>query len=398
MFGERSFIMFVSIMIASLIVAPQPFDVENLGCISDGQCFSQAMNESGQVAGYGDAPNGMGQHGFVWNGNEMVHIVPLNYPNGGNCWAYGINDFGDVVGYSSNGGLSIHAFLWDGGQMNDLGVPEWATVDFSRAQDVNNNGWVVGMAGGVPYDLRGFIKHGDIWDEIPTFGGNESRAYAINDLNDVVGWTRNEDGKFRAFAIPNGNVKLMADIGDLGGGAAEAFGVNNNRVIVGQSKVDDTYFHAFAWMQNNGMVDLGTLGGNESYAWAISESGIVVGKSQIPEGGTHGFIFEDGVMYDVNDFIVPDLDITIVNIRDINSLGQLAAVAEFSDGTKGPCLLTPMGGTIPEDVNGDGNVDVVDLLAVVGAWGPCKSCNEDINGDSTVDVVDLLAVISAWSI
>ena len=146
------------------------------------------------------------------------------------------------------------------------------------------------------------------------------------------------------------------------------------------------------------MVDLGTLGGNESYAWAISDSGVVVGKSQIQEGGTHGFIYLDGEMFDVNDFIVPDIDMTIVNIRDINSSGQLAAVAEYPDGTKRPYLLTPTGDTIPEDVNGDGSVDVIDLLAVVGNWGPCKSCNEDINGDSVVDVVDLLAVIAAWSI
>jgi len=41
-------------------------------------------------------------------------------------------------------------------------------------------------------------------------------------------------------------------------------------------------------------------------------------------------------------------------------------------------------------------VDESDLLAVVGAWGPCKNCNEDINNDSVVNVTDLLAVISAW--
>lgn len=385
------------LFITCIASAPQPLDAEDLGCISDGQCFSRAINESGWVSGYGDAPNGMSQHGFAWDGVDLAHIVPLNYPNGGQIWAYGMNDFGDVVGYSSNGGLSIHAFLWNDGQLNDLGTPTWATVDFSRAEDINNNGWVVGMAGGVPYDLRGFIKHGTTWDQIPTFGGNESRAYAINDLNDVVGWTRNEEGKFRAFAIPNGNLKFMTDIGDLGGGAAEAFDVNNNRVIVGQSKVDDTYFHAFAWSQSLGMKDLGTLGGNESYAWAISDSGIVVGKSQVLEGGTHGFIYMDGEMYDVNDFIVPNIDMTIVNIRDINSAGQLAAVAEYPDGTKRPYLLTPTDGTIPEDINGDGTVDVVDLLAVVGAWGPCKSCNEDIDGDGMVNVVDLLAVIAVWS-
>ena len=383
-------------IVASIITVPSPYDAWDLGCISDGNCYVSAINESGQVAGIGDAPNGNGQHSYIWNGNQLVHIVPLTYPNGGYVWAFGMNDYADVVGYSSAPNGQFHAFHWDGEQMNDLGAPEWAAVNYSQAKDINNNGWIVGLAGGVPYDLRGFIKHDGVWDEIPTFGGNESRAYSINDLNDVVGYTRNQDGKLRAFAIPNSNLQLMMDIGDLGGGAAQAFDVNNSRVIAGQSKGIDGYWHAFTWSQTDGILDLGTLGGNESYAWSISNSGTVVGKSQVPTGGTHGFIWMDGVMYDVNNFIVPDLDITIVNVRDINSSGELAAVAEYPDGTKRPYLLTPMG-SIPEDVNGDGFVNVVDLLAVVGNWGPCTGCNEDINGDSMVDVVDLLAVIGAWT-
>ena len=115
---------------------------------------------------------------------------------------------------------------------------------------------------------------------------------------------------------------------------------------------------------------VGTLGGNESYAWSINDSGVVVGKSQVPEGGTHGFIWMDGVMYDVNNFLVQDIDITIINVRDINSAGQLAAVAQYPDGTIRPYLLTPME-TIPEDVNGDGVINVSDLLAIISVWGAC---------------------------
>ncbi len=51
----------------------------------------------------------------------------------------------------------------------------------------------------------------------------------------------------------------------------------------------------------------------------------------------------------------------------------------------------------PADVTGDGTVDVLDLLAVLAAWGPCEpDCPEDINGDGIVDVLDLLEVLSAW--
>ena len=54
--------------------------------------------------------------------------------------------------------------------------------------------------------------------------------------------------------------------------------------------------------------------------------------------------------------------------------------------------------TVPEDINGDGAVDVLDLLAVLAAWGPCPGCPEDINGDDVVDVLDLLAVLGAWTV
>ncbi|MHC5002867.1 MAG: hypothetical protein ACYTJ0_07060 [Planctomycetota bacterium] len=52
-------------------------------------------------------------------------------------------------------------------------------------------------------------------------------------------------------------------------------------------------------------------------------------------------------------------------------------------------------GGCPEDINGDGGVDVDDLLIVILEWaqpgGPA-----DIDGDGTVSVDDLIAVIQAW--
>ena len=48
------------------------------------------------------------------------------------------------------------------------------------------------------------------------------------------------------------------------------------------------------------------------------------------------------------------------------------------------------------DVNYDGTVDVLDLLAVIGAWGNCGLCREDINDDGIVGVDDLLSVLDDW--
>jgi len=44
---------------------------------------------------------------------------------------------------------------------------------------------------------------------------------------------------------------------------------------------------------------------------------------------------------------------------------------------------------------------VVDLLAVISAWGPCPpgcptGCPADTNNDCVVSVIDLLTVITNW--
>jgi glucose/arabinose dehydrogenase len=52
------------------------------------------------------------------------------------------------------------------------------------------------------------------------------------------------------------------------------------------------------------------------------------------------------------------------------------------------------------DINGDGVVDIDDLLLVIGRWGPCAGgpmvCPSDIDGSGAVNIDDLLAVISHW--
>ena len=48
------------------------------------------------------------------------------------------------------------------------------------------------------------------------------------------------------------------------------------------------------------------------------------------------------------------------------------------------------------DVDGSGEVDFEDLLALLAAWGPCDGCPEDINRDGTVSFSDILLVLSSW--
>ncbi|MCI0629215.1 MAG: dockerin type I domain-containing protein [Phycisphaerales bacterium] len=49
------------------------------------------------------------------------------------------------------------------------------------------------------------------------------------------------------------------------------------------------------------------------------------------------------------------------------------------------------------DINGDGAVNIVDLLALIGSWGSCPpKCAADLNADGIVNVADLLMLIGNW--
>jgi plastocyanin len=69
------------------------------------------------------------------------------------------------------------------------------------------------------------------------------------------------------------------------------------------------------------------------------------------------------------------------------------------------CAAFDMVGTItvvvdlpcPGDVDDDGEVDFIDLLTLLGAWGPCAPpCPSDIDGSGEVDFVDLLELLASW--
>ncbi len=54
---------------------------------------------------------------------------------------------------------------------------------------------------------------------------------------------------------------------------------------------------------------------------------------------------------------------------------------------------------IPGDLNGDGAVNVIDLLILLEAWGPClniNNCPADLSGDGVVNVIDLLILLANW--
>ena len=60
--------------------------------------------------------------------------------------------------------------------------------------------------------------------------------------------------------------------------------------------------------------------------------------------------------------------------------------------------VIPDGCDIPGDLDGDGDVDPVDLAILLGAWGSCPTqCPANLNGDGTIDAADLAILLGNWS-
>jgi hypothetical protein len=83
--------------------------------------------------------------------------------------------------------------------------------------------------------------------------------------------------------------------------------------------------------------------------------------------------------------------VTLV-VGDVNLLFDGGAVGTWT------IHFTPARG-LPGDADGNGVVDVDDLVAVILSWGPCEACTDcpaDFDDNCAVDVDDLIAVILNW--
>jgi probable HAF family extracellular repeat protein len=255
------------------------------------------------------------------------------------------------------------------------------------------------MVGSVPFNLRGCIWFDGDSVEIPTFGGNESRANSLNDLNDVVGMARLESGQMRGFVVPNGNVDSMVELSAPKDGDAWATDINNNREVVGWGTNADGTYHALYWSLQDGMVYLSEPEDEtiwQSYAFGINDAGQIVGKLQDPEGNNYACLWFQGNVYLLEQMLVIDQDIRYYNARDITESGSIATAGNYTDGTKLAEILVPIHLNTPGDLNGDGNVDGADLGLMLAAWGS-NGGPADLNFDQIVNGGDLGLLLIAWT-
>jgi probable HAF family extracellular repeat protein len=223
------------------------------------------------------------------------------------------------------------------------------------ATGANNRGLVVGWAENTCHDatcvppqvlqFRPVVwettRHDQI-HELPLIQGDTSgAATALNDQGQIVGISGICDqavGRHtakHAVLWENGHV---TDIGDLG---AEFWNtptaINQRGDIVGFAGTpgdpDGNILHGFIWTRHDGIRPLGALPGRvpehvHSEAYGINERRQVVGISCDADFvDCRAFIWENGVMRDLNDLKQPGYSARLEQGKDINDDGKITGRA-----------------------------------------------------------------------
>jgi probable HAF family extracellular repeat protein len=242
--------------------------------------------------------------GFAWESGVKRELLPL--PGGHNSFATGADNTGQVVGWAENGVhdttcvapqvLQFRPVVWGPGteQIRDLPLISGDTSGAATA--INNRGQIVGISGTCDQAVgRYSAKHAVIWD--------------------------------------NGSA---VDIGNLGVELWNTpMAINNHGDIVGffgtdPTDLDGNYLRGFVWSQKEGIREIAPLpltGHISNQANGINERGQVVGFSCTIDADCRAFLWQNGVLKNLNDLVAPGFTGVLLFAQDINDQGEITGRA-----------------------------------------------------------------------
>jgi probable HAF family extracellular repeat protein len=244
--------------------------------------------------------------GFAWEFGHMRALPPL--PGGNNSFATGANDLHQIVGWAENGVhdpscdpesdqvLQFRPVVWGPGRNQVRELPLLRGDSSGAATAINDRGQVVGISGTCDQAVGRFTAaHMVLWDH--------GRAIQRHDLGGEA-WNTPRAINGRGDGVGFANVP---------GGATPA----------------TLHEHAFLRTRDGITTDLGTLPGDaRSQAYAVNEHGQVVGMSCTADySNCRGFLWQRGVMTDLNTLVVSGDAGQILYAQDINDFGQITGQA-----------------------------------------------------------------------
>jgi len=289
------------------------WNVIDLGSLGGSNAQAFAVNASGVAAGSASTPFGY-NHAISSTGAGIADLTINSSAAEG--IASGINQAGIVVGTQFINGQAFAA-EWSNGAVNSLaGAGSYALA-------INDSGEIAGSLTSGNGQGHAFVGTPGALNDLGVLpGGTWSSAYAINGTGDAAGYGNTASGAFRGFTwSPGGG---YSELGTFGGANSYAMAINDAGVAAGSAQLANGALHAFISIGGN-LLDLGTLGGLNSYAYGINDAGEVVGDSMLAgSGGPHAFLYENGVMIDLNSLIDPSSGWTLTVAYAINASGEIA--------------------------------------------------------------------------
>ncbi len=372
----------------------------------------QHLAANGSVAFSGNSPKTGTERAFVYDG-AGVHELTL----GGsftNTAVVGINSFGHVLGVGQTSGGATSGFLW---RNATEGIVPLGTLGgtTSYPSAINDADEVTGYS-----STNSGNQHAFIWTltggmvDLGTLGGTASNATSINTGGQVIGYALTSGGNQHAFiwTLTGG----MVDLGTLGGASSYATSINTGGQVIGYALTSGGNQHAFIWTLTGGMVDLGTLGGsqNYSYPYQITSAGHVFGYSYLPSGQLSVFFYDGTSMHS----LLPTGGIASYILSSnsaFNDADQGTGYASYPDGTTHAFLSN---GSVVTDLGTLGGtyeygIGINDLGQVVGygssannaaveaflyASGATTVLNQTLGTGSGVQLTEALAINHAGQI
>jgi len=346
-------------------VAQASYKVKDLGINNSKDNFSMAMglNNHGWAENMDGFVNPPENNLFttVLRGRAVINVNGLNIDLGtlgkpdGNSWINwgGINERGEAVGMSETAvpdpdgedvcgfgtQLTCVPFFWRKGHMSAL-----PTVggNNGQASAINNRGEVAGYAetavidsGCPPFKITSAV----LWEKgkalaLPTVGGDlDGVAFGINDHGQAVGYSGSCVAATHAVVWKNNTAFVLQDLG--GTRSNIAFVINNRGQIAGKVRsADDTHYVVALWQPDGTLTTHEPLPGDlDAFATGINNRGQVVGNDfDSSFNWSHGFIWQNGVMTDLNTLIPEDSNLSVISASNINDRGQISGMATVRSG------------------------------------------------------------------
>lgn len=253
--------------------------------------------------------------GFVWERGRMRALPTFGGTHG---FATGTNNHRETVGWAENTVRDLscvspqifqfRAALWGPGVDDMRELPPFGDDSTSAATAINDSGQVVGISGACGVAVGGVsAAHALLWEDgVPTDLGNLGGIYwntpmAINSGGEVVGFANNPaladpPTRFRPLAFRWTEEDGMKSLGTLSTdptATSQGLGINDRGQVVGLSCLSGSC-SAYLW-ENGVMTDLNSLvkSGNRDhlfYAGDINDFGVITGQSVDADGATSAFI------------------------------------------------------------------------------------------------------------